>query len=171
MSATLVRRRGLPLSILIFAVLVLLMVGGVGFYLFEKHMTRLNQEAAYFAQRSATAITMNWDPSQLIERATPQLRAESGSQTGQALKAAGAGLGPFNAYMGATGKVSWLSVINFVGPIAASYAAKVRTTDGMVTFQLGLIKVDGHWMIAAFHFNGLMFQPLGPGLLASHPVY
>ena len=158
MSATLVRRRHPPLSILTLVVLALIVAGNAGFYLLEKRVARLRQESRYFADQTGLHMAEHWDPDLLVQQATPELRAQIKEDDLRALSRQVEQFGRLWMFLGVKGKLNDGYMAALGSEATASYVAKASYAPGVVTFDLGLVKRDGHWQIDRFHIDMLRIQ-------------
>ena len=158
MSATLVRRRHLPFSILTFVVLALIVAGNAGFYLLEKRVARLRQESRYFADQTGLHMAEHWDPDLLLQEATPELRAQLKEDDLRALSRQIEQFGRLWMFLGVKGRLNDGYMAALGSEASASYVAKASFAAGVVTFRLGLVKRDGHWRIDQFHVDLLDIQ-------------
>jgi len=154
-------------SLLILGALVLLIVVAAGTSAgVLVHRTRVLQaQSKAFVDIAVPAIAASWNKEQLLDRATPALLGQISSADLAALPVLSSQLGALAEYQGATGKVNWLSLTGFGGPISASYVAKASFTNGVATFQFTLVKLAGRWMIDHFHIDSVVLGSPGPGLL------
>jgi hypothetical protein len=150
------------------ALLIVVAAGGGAALLIERAHV-LNTQGKAFVDNAVPAIAASWSKEQLIERATPTLRANLPAEDLTALANLSSQLGPFAEYQGATSKVNWLSLAGLGGSVSSSYVAKARFTNGLATFQIALVRHDGHWMINQFHVDLLLFGPPARDLLLLGP--
>jgi hypothetical protein len=156
------KRKRLTLGALALSIVVVA-GGGTAMLVYRAHM--LNAQGKAFVANAVPAIAASWSKKQLIDRATPELRNNLSPEDLAALADQSPQLGPFEEYQGATGKADWLALAGLGGSVTSSYVAKARFRNGLATFQIALVRRDGHWMIAQFHVDLLMFGPPGRGLL------
>ncbi|HUB15973.1 MAG TPA: hypothetical protein VMB34_28765 [Acetobacteraceae bacterium] len=136
---------------------VLTVGGGTVFFLSRQH--ELSTQSEFFIDRTMPGLSAHWSAQDLLERATPRLRAELQPNDLDALSASFAKLGPLSEYLGDQGGIDAASMFRLDGSPSASYVAKASYTNGMVTFQLGLVRRDDRWMIDRFHVDAQWFGP------------
>lgn len=133
--------------------LIIIVAGGIGFGVLLFKGSALDAESKAFVDDAVPAITATWDAQQLLDRATPELRASAKPQELKALFERFSQFGPLVQYEGATGE-SLMSYMAGSGSIvAASYLAKARFRNGNATIKIVLRKRDGRWMIHNFHVD------------------
>jgi len=154
------------LSLCALGLLIVLAAGtGIGMLVYKVHA--LNAQSKAFVGNAVPAIAASWNEEQLLSRATPELRDQIMSEDLPTLSALSTHLGQFAEYLGATGEVSWVSLAGFGGSISATYVAKASFVNGITTFRLTLVRLDGRWMISEFHLDAVQLDPAGSGLLQS----
>jgi hypothetical protein len=164
MSDVMVERR-LPLSIAAFLLLLLVLAAGAGAMGVASRVTTLNEEAKNFADSAVSGIAEEWSDKQLLERVSPTEREALQPADLQGLSDLRARLGHFQTNLGATGGVDAPYIRLFVGPLQATYDAKVIFVSGIVWFHLRLAKLDGHWTIDGYHLDAQYYGRPGTGLL------
>jgi len=161
MSTSLTRRRRLPFSILSFVVVLLIVVGNVGFYLLDQRVGRLRQESRFYADQTGLRMAEHWDADTLLAQATPELRAQLKENDLRALTRQILDFGRLWKFLGAKGRLNNGYAAALGSEASASYVAKASYAPGVVTFDLGLVKRDGRWWIDRFHVDLLSIQEVG----------
>lgn len=142
--------------------LIIIVAAGIGLGVFFYKGNALDAESKAFVDRAVTAITATWNEQQLLDRATPELRASVKPEELKALFDRLSRLGPLVEYEGATGEATMSYIAGSGGTVSASYVAKARFRNGTATFRIVLMKRDGRWMIHNFHVDSV------PGNQAGH---
>jgi hypothetical protein len=140
--------------------LIIIVAAGIGLSVFFYEGHALDAESKAFVDRAVPAITATWSEQQLLDRATPELRANVKPEELKALFDRLSQLGPLVEYEGATGEATMSYIAGSVGTVSASYVAKARFQNGTATFRIVLMKRDGRWLIHNFHVDS------APGNLA-----
>jgi hypothetical protein len=141
--------------------LILVVAGGV----IGHETAALDEESKAFVDHAVPAIASNWSPEQLLARVSPAEHADLKPEDLQALADLRSKLGRSETYLGATGGLNRPYLGWFGGPTSASYADKVIFANGIVTFNVTVARLDGRWMIDAYHIDVSYFGPPGRGLL------
>jgi hypothetical protein len=144
------------LSVLALSVMVAIGIGvGVAFY--RGHA--LDVESKAFVDRVVPAITAAWSKQQLLDLATPELRASATPNELTALFDRLSQLGALVKYEGATGEsaMSYMAGFGSKGrssaTVSASYVVKAQFQNGSATFKIMLMKRGGRWLINGFHVD------------------
>jgi hypothetical protein len=140
-------------------VLLFIVAAGAGVGVLIYKGTALDRDSRAYVDRAVPAIVANWSKRELLDRATPELRASARPEDLEAVFDLGSRLGPFVEYEGATGDSNISVTTGNGGVVAARYTAQVRFRDGTATIHILLLKRDGTWMINGFHID----PHLGPG--------
>jgi hypothetical protein len=135
---------------------------GVGVLVYKGNA--LDAESKAFVDSAVPAIAASWNKEQLLDRATPELRANVKPEDLRALFDAVSRLGPFVEYQGATGEANMSYMAGSGGAVSASYVAKARFKDGTATIHIALVKRDGRWMINGFHVDTSVAGTPGRGI-------
>jgi hypothetical protein len=131
--------------------LTIVVAAGIGIGVLIYQGRGLDAESRAFVDAAVPAIAAGWSKDQLLERATPELRANAKPSELRALFDALARLGPLIEYQGATGEARMSYMIGSGSTVSASYIAKARFQNGTATFRIVALRRDGHWMIHNFH--------------------
>ncbi len=135
------------------AILVIIVAAGIGVGVVVYKGNALDAESKAFVDSAVPAIAASWSKDQLLDRATPELRANVKPEELRALFDAVSQLGPFVAYEGATGQANMAYMTGSGSAVSASYVAKAKFKDGTATVRILLLKRDGRWMISGFHVD------------------
>jgi hypothetical protein len=122
---------------------------GLGIVVYKGRL--LDAESKAFADQVIPAIITSRNRQGLLDRLTPELRDKVKPQELDAVFDGLSRLGPLLDYEGAKGDATMAYAIGSGGAVSARYTAKARFRDGSATFQIGLLKRDGQWMIHNFH--------------------
>jgi hypothetical protein len=122
---------------------------GVGVAIYKGRA--LDAESKAFVDGAVPAIAATWSKQQLLDRATPELRASAKPEALNALFDGLSRLGPLVEYEGAKGGTTMSYMAGSGSTVSASYVAKARFQNGIATFRIVLMKRDGRWMIHNFH--------------------
>jgi hypothetical protein len=133
--------------------LIVIVAAGIGLGVFFYKGHALDAESKAFIDRAVPAITATWSEQQLLDRATPELRASVKPEELKALFDSLSHLGPLIEYEGATGEAAMSYIAGSGGTVSASYVAKARFKNGTATFRIVLIMRDGRWLIQNFHVD------------------
>ena len=136
--------------------LAIIVAAGIGLGVFFYKGHALDAESKAFVDRAVPAITATWSEQQLLDRATPELRASVKPEELKALFDRLSQLGPLIEYEGATGEATMSYIAGIAGSggtVSASYVAKARFQNGTATFRIVLMQRDGHWLIHNFHVD------------------
>jgi len=152
MSDLVIAKR-VPLSIAVFLLLLLALASGTGAVMLVAHLRTSNVESKTFADGAVSGLAADWSDQQLQERLSPAEQKRLKSVDLAELAKLRARMGRFERDLGTTGAVSYPWIHFFVGSLRATYAAKAIFVNGIATFHLGLIKLDGRWMIDSYHID------------------
>lgn len=150
--------------------LFVVIAAGIGIAMLVSRAHVLDAESKAFVDNAVPAIAASLSGDQLLDRATPGLRARIQSEDLTTLADLSSHLGRFAQYLGATGEVSRVSLAGFGGSMSASYSAKASFISGIATFRLTLVDLDGRWMISDYHIDAIMLDPPGADILQSRPI-
>jgi hypothetical protein len=124
---------------------------GVGILIYKGK--GLDRESKAYVDSAVPAIVAVWSKEALLDRATPELRANARPEDLRSLFDWASRLGPFVAYDGAMGDSNMSFMLGGSGTVSARYVAKVRFRDGTATIRIVLVKRDGKWLINSFHIE------------------
>jgi hypothetical protein len=124
---------------------------GLGVVVYEGRA--LDAESKAFIDSAVPAISATWSKQQLLDRATPELRASVKPEALNALFDGLSRLGPLMEYEGAKGDATMSYMAGSGSTVSASYVAKARFQNGAAIFRIALRKRDGRWMIHNFHVD------------------
>lgn len=131
--------------------LFVIVVAGAGIGVIAYEGRSLDQESRAYVDIAVPAIAAGWDKRQLLDRSTPEMRAQATPENIRVLFDWVARLGPYVSYDGATGEATMSFNPGPAGVFSALYMARVRFRDGTAAIRIVLTKRDGVWMIAGFH--------------------
>src|SRR5258708_2836019 len=115
---------------------------GFGIIVYEGHM--LDAESKTYVDSAVPAIAAHWSKDELLDRATPELRATVKPSEMKALFDALSQFGPMLEYEGAIGQAMMSYMGGSGGAISASYVARAKFRSGSAIFRIVLLKRDGH---------------------------
>ena len=144
------------------ATLAIIVMAGTGLGVFVYRGITLDASSRAYVDSAVPAIAADWDRQQLLERITPELRAEITPATLRVVFDMGSRLGPMVAYQGARGAANMSYVTGSGGSVSAAYVAKVKCRDGNATIRIALLERDGRWMISGFYVDSTPFNAAGP---------
>lgn len=144
--------------------LVVIVAAGVGVGVLIYKGNSLDAESKAFVDSAAPAIAASWNKEQLLDRATPELRASVKPEDLRSLFDAVAQLGPLVRYEGATGEANMSYMTGSGSSVSASYVAKATFRGGTATIRFALLKRDGRWMISGFHVDSSLSGAPGQGI-------
>jgi hypothetical protein len=139
------------------ALLALIMAVVVfGFAFTRGHQVAI--EGVAFIDEAVPAITKDWSPEELFQRASPEFHKLVTPEALDVLfQGVHAQLGTLVEYEGATaGDTNYnfnLFSPGSEGAFTGSYSAKARYRHGAATFRIAVVKRDGRWMINNFHVD------------------
>jgi len=133
--------------------LTIIVAGGIGLGVLAYKGHALDAESKAFVDSAMPAITATWSERQLLDRATPELRASVKPEELEALFDRLSQLGPLVEYEGAKGEATMSYMVGSGGVVSASYVAKARFQNGAAIFRIALMKRDGRWLIHNFHVD------------------
>jgi hypothetical protein len=111
----------------------------------------LDAESKAYVDAAIPAITSNWSEAELMNRATPELRASTSPEEVDQLFQTFSRVGHLVVYKGSSGQ-SLMSYVAGTGKtISASYVAKASFQNGDATIRIGLLKRSGQWLISNFN--------------------
>jgi len=145
-------------------ILVVVVAAGIGIGVIVYKGNSLDAESKAFVDSAVPAIAASWNREQLLDRATPELRANVKPGDLRALFDAVSQLGPLVEYQGATGEANMSYVAGSGSSVSASYVANARCKDGAATIHIALVKRDGRWMINGFHVDTSLSGAPGRGI-------
>jgi hypothetical protein len=144
------------------ATLFIVVAVGIGRAVLIYQSNNLDRESQAYVDAAVPAILAIWSKDELLDRATPELRASARPEDFRSLFGWASRLGPFEAYEGATGDSNMSFMFGGGSVVTARYAAKVRFRNGTATIRVVLLKRDGNWMI-----NGFRIESALAGIVAS----
>lgn len=144
--------------------IVILVAAGIGVGVLIYKGNSLDAASKAFVDRAVPAIAASWNKEQLLDRATPELRASVKPEDWRALFDAVSQLGPLVEYQGATGEANMSYMAGAGGSVTASYVAKAKFKGGIATIRIALVKRDGRWMISGFHVDTALSGAPGRGI-------
>jgi hypothetical protein len=133
--------------------LIVILAAGIGLGVLIYKGRALDTESSAFVDGAVPAIAATWDTQQLLDRATPELRASVTPGELRAVFNRLSQFGPLVEYQGATGAAAMSYIAGSGGTVSASYVATARCQNGTATFRIVLMKRDGRWLIHNFHVD------------------
>ena len=136
-------------------VFLILILTAAGFLVYFACVgTGLDASSKAYVDASVPAIVAHWSASELIKRASPQLRAATPDQEIDAFfMSLAQKSGSFQSYDGSKGD-SMVSYTTQNGKtITASYTASATFQNGKVDIQVKLIQIKGAWSLLGFHVS------------------
>ena len=115
----------------------------------------LDESSKKFVDESISAITSEWSPQELKNRASPALIAtiDKDPESLNKLFSRFSRLGGLKHYSGSTGQS--FGMFNIIGPssITADYVANVEFENGNAVISVKLVRQDKNWKINYFYVN------------------
>jgi len=139
--------------------LVAVVAAAVGIGVVAYRGNALDAESKAYIDGAVPAIAAAWNKQELLDRATPELKASVKPEELTAFFATLARLGPMVEYRGAKGDATMGYTTEFGSVTSASYTATVRCRNGSASFRIVLKKRDGHWMIHNLHVDPVAETP------------
>jgi hypothetical protein len=133
--------------------MVALIAGVAGFGLLAYKGSELGAESRTFVDGAVPAIVPHWNKEEVLDRATPEVRANANPEQLRAMFEALSRLGRLVQYEGAKGQAMSAFVAGGENTVSGTYVARAKFEGGSATFRIGLLKRDGHWMIHNFHVD------------------
>jgi hypothetical protein len=143
--------------------LVIVVAMGIGAGVLIYQGNNLDRESQAYVDTAVPAILAIWSKDALLDRATPELRANAKPEDLRSLFDWASRLGPFEAYEGATGDSNMSFMFGGGSIISARYAAKVKFRNGTATIRIVLLKRDGNWMINGFRIESALAGTVASG--------
>ncbi len=136
-------------AVVLAAILVVAPIIGFGVY----RTLALKAESTPFIETSVRAIAAHWDQHQLLDRATPELRANAAPQELASAFGSLAELGAPLDYQPGTGDFHLdLDTRNLV-KVWTVATVRVRCEHGTVALKLTVVRRDERWMINDFDYD------------------
>jgi hypothetical protein len=119
--------------------------------------TKLDASSKEYVDQAAPSIISTWSVAELLDRASPELKAIVTKEQMQQLFNKLSELGKLKEYQGSKGD-SFMSYTTQNGKqITAKYRAKALFKNGEAEILIQLIEHDGKWQIINFHVNSPIF--------------
>ena len=141
--------------------LLVVVAAGAGIGLLIYKGSGLDSESRAYVDSAVPAILGTWSKQALLDRATPELRANATQADLASLFDWASRLGPFVAYEVASGDANMSFVAGSGSTTSAHYAARVLFRDGSATIYIMLLKRDGNWRINGFHIEPVVAPGTG----------
>ena len=129
----------------------LVVIGLIGAGVMIYKAIKLSEEATAYVDAAIPAISAHWSATELLDRATPELKKNTTPVELTKLFHTLESLGTLSKYDGATGKADANYDSSKGTTITGSYVATGEYQNGTATFDVAIVKQDGHWMINGFH--------------------
>jgi hypothetical protein len=123
----------------------------------------LDAESKAFVDGTLIAFTTSRNKQELLDRASPELRENLTSEKVETILNLLDRLGIVTESKSAVGGTKMSYTVGSGSNISASYVSKIYFQNGDATFQLGLIKRDGKWMISTFNVGAQFKMQLEQG--------
>jgi len=146
------------LSIVAVIVLLLIVLGAVGFGLMNYYGGQMDTSSKAYVEDSVRAITANWSQDEMIKRESPQLRSTVPDDKIATLFAELSKLGPLQSYDGSKGD-SNIHIGRRGLLITATYKADATYQNGKAEWLLYLLRENGAWEIQGFRVNPSVPSP------------
>ena len=133
------------------AVVTFVAVMGFGYLVYKG--TSLDRESKSYASVAVVAITSHWNSSELLDRASPNLR--NSVTTGQISSMFDwfSVLGPLTKTQECQGSSSVVAFLGKPSSTLAQYTCKELYQQGAATVAIALVKIGDVWMVNGFHVN------------------
>jgi hypothetical protein len=138
-----------------FKILRIVLIGGLlagagGLFAITRVHLAFDRDSRIFIKDSVAAIGAHWDTAELLQRATPQFRAETAEAELRAqFAAANATLGPLVDYRAIGAESSFLSAVGLKPP-AADYIVRAVFANGEADLVVRAVRAGSTWLIADF---------------------
>jgi len=113
--------------------LLIIVVASIGMGALVYRGNALDAESKAFVDSAVTTLATSWSNEQLLERATPELRASVKPEQLKSVADAFSRLGPLLKYQGATGQANMSYIAGSGSSVSASYVATTGFRDGTAT--------------------------------------
>jgi len=132
-------------------VLIVLVAGGV---VLLRKGSALDAESKAYVETAVRAISSKWDQQELLDRASPELRASLKPDALTQVFDKFSQYGSLVEYEGATGEAK-MFYLNGETKISAEYKGNAKFDNGEATFNVALVKLSGKWLIYNFRFDSI----------------
>ena len=133
--------------------IVVVVLAAVGITFAVRQGIAADLESRAFVDAAVPAIASSWRQQQLVDLATPELRDSVNPAELADFFAKLSALGSLIKYDGSVGHSMLSYFSGSDSAVTASYEAKAEFKNGAATFEIGLLKRNGRWMINGFHVN------------------
>jgi hypothetical protein len=126
------------------------LLGAAGLLAITRVHLALDRDSRTFVKASVAAIGAHWDAAELLQRATPQFRAETTeADLRAAFAAANTTLGPLVEYRAIGAQSNFLSAVG-LKPAAADYVVRAAFANGEADLEVHAVRVGSTWLIDDF---------------------
>ena len=141
--------------VIIGAVLLLIVCGGIGYFFFAG--SALDRSGKAYVDEAVPAITTAWLPHELVKRESPAfLKATSDAQLVKLFDAFRR-LGALKSYGGCKGEATVTNTPNAGKVITGIYVAQTTFEKGQAQIKVSLIQLNGQWKIQGFNVDSPVF--------------
>jgi hypothetical protein len=140
----------------IFAIILLIL--GVLAAIYLPQAFRLDKEAVTYIETNVPMIVENWDPTQLMIRATPELSKSASEEDLKKIFSMWKRLGKLKSHYPPVGRVGTQSFTGSGTKTLGDYTLKARFEAGEAVIAIQLLRVDNGWKINGFHINSNAFM-------------
>jgi hypothetical protein len=136
---------------IVFCVLIVAVGGLVGFVAHRGY--GLDAESKVYVDQAVVDIGKNWDQTELLRRASPDLLRKASPAQIAALFQQLARFGHLVHYDGAKGQANMSLMFGSGARTSAHYEATAMFENGPLALRIDLSKKDERWMIDGFHVD------------------
>ena len=148
-------KRTLIILGILFALVIVIVAGLIGFAAYNG--TKLDASSKKYVNQAIPSIIASWSEAELLEQASPELKAIAPIDQIHQLFKKLSGLGKLKEYQGAKGS-SFMAYTTKNGKrITAKYTANAIFENGTAEINIQLIDHGGQWQILSFHVNSPIF--------------
>ncbi len=139
------------LGAIVFVVIIAL---AVGFFILSRGAAGLDKEARAYIDANIPVIMANWDPAELIKRASPELMKVAPREKIEELFAVFAKrLGPLREYQGSKGEANISFTFKTGKVVTAAFSSQAVFEKAPALILCRIVKLGDHWQITSFRVN------------------
>jgi hypothetical protein len=139
----------------VFAILVLLAGILIGYAAYTG--SKLDASSKAYVDANVPPIISTWSTSELLGRASPELREAASNEQLSQLFGKLRQLGPLIKYEGAKGGTNTVVTAGSGKLITADYEASATFVNGPATIKIRLVQENGQWALLRFYVDSPIF--------------
>lgn len=146
-------KRNKILTCLGLLLVVIVLFGGGGIWLFVRFANHLDESSQAFVDNAVPAIVGQWSKDELYKYASPSLKQVASDESVEAMFSKFATLGPLVSCSKGKGEARMLMIFGGESGITANYVVDATFANGSASIAVRLVRARDSWEITGFRVS------------------